>query len=214
MRSKELDMAPIWDDITTLTASELLSCDIDIIYGGFPCQDISVAGTGKGLDSERSGLYFEIYRLAKETKPKFIFLENVPAIRTRGLDKVVNSLTDLGYDCRWTVVSAAEVGAVHIRKRWFLLAYANSKRLREEQRQKLEGPREVERPLVIDGKSSPRESSTPFPGEVKSAMVRAGDGIPFIVDRNRALGNAVVPRQAREAFMRLIGSREGTATSD
>lgn len=71
-----LPTAPIWDDVKTLQGADLP--EIDIICGGFPCQDISVAGHGKGLEGERSGLFFEIVRLAKEVKPTFLFLENVP----------------------------------------------------------------------------------------------------------------------------------------
>jgi DNA (cytosine-5)-methyltransferase 1 len=181
------------------------SMDIDIIYGGFPCQDISVAGTGKGLSGSRSGLFFEIIRLCKEIRPRFIFLENVPAIRTRGAAVIARELASIGYDFKWDIVSAAEVGAVHIRKRWFLLAYANGQRLQEEQRTEFQGPREVERPLESNSQSSPREAALPFPGAIKSCMVGDGDGIPYIVDRNKALGNAVVPTQVKEAFKRLCG---------
>src|SRR6185436_17032949 len=99
------------------------------------------AGHGRGLVGERSGLYWQVQRLIEETNPSFVFLENVPAIRTRGLNHIVQSLAELGYDSRWTVVSAAEVGAVHIRKRWFLLAHANGLRLWEKQWTKLKGPR-------------------------------------------------------------------------
>jgi len=122
-----LEPAPIWDDITTLTASQF-DIPIDIIIGGFPCQDISLAGNGAGLDGERSGLVFEIFRLIVELAPKFIFLENVSAIRTRGGERVVKELAGLGYDCRWDMLSAYDVGAPHKRERWFLLGYANSGR--------------------------------------------------------------------------------------
>jgi len=122
MASGDIRKAPIWDDVRTLHR-RALPCEVDIIYGGFPCQDISVAGHGEGLAGERSGLFFEIVRLAQEIKPSFIFLENVPAIRTRGLDRVIQELTQVGYDCRWTMLSAADVGANHKRERWFLLAH-------------------------------------------------------------------------------------------
>ena len=127
MRDGSLDVAPIWDDVRTLRGQHL-DIPIDIIFGGFPCQDISVAGAGRGMGGERSGLYTHIERLVEETKPAFVFLENVPAIRTRGLGRVVWGLSSLGYDCRWTVISAASVGAPHKRDRWFLLA-ANTDRL-------------------------------------------------------------------------------------
>ncbi len=120
----DLPSAPIWEDVTTFPSSNLVG-GVDIIYGGFPCQDISIAGAGRGLAGERSGLVFEIFRLIDELRPTFVFLENVPAIRTRGGERVGKELARRGFDCRWTVVSAAEVGAPHLRKRWFLLAYSD-----------------------------------------------------------------------------------------
>jgi len=121
----QLPRAPIWEDIETFPYDQFVGTT-DIIYGGFPCQDISCAGNGIGLAGKRSGLFFELCRLVQEINPRFIFLENVPAIRTRGLREVIRTLTDMGYDCRWTCVSAAEVGASHLRKRWFLLGHAQS----------------------------------------------------------------------------------------
>lgn len=123
MADESISDGPIWDDITTLSGCPF-NGSIDIIYGGFPCQDVSIAGNGKGLAGERSGLFFEILRLAEEIKPKYIFLENVPAITSRGGLQVVREITALGYDCRWCVISAASVGALHRRERWFLLAHA------------------------------------------------------------------------------------------
>ncbi len=123
MSTNDIPTAPICDDILQLQGQGLKG-NIDIIYGGFPCQDISVAGHGAGLEGKRSGLFFEIMRLAKEIKPKFIFLENVPAITTRGGLQVVREIAEMGYDCRWCHVSAAEVGARHKRERWFLLGYS------------------------------------------------------------------------------------------
>jgi DNA (cytosine-5)-methyltransferase 1 len=89
-----------------------------------PCQDISCAGKGVGIEGKRSGLFFEIIRLVDELKPKLVFLENVPAIRTRGLDKVLQEFTERRYDCRWTMLSAKEIGALHKRERWFMLSCA------------------------------------------------------------------------------------------
>lgn len=125
-----LPVAPIWDDVTTLSGEEFRGV-VDIIYGGFPCQDISLAGNGGGLGGKRSGLFFEIARLVSEIRPQFVFLENVPAIRTRGASTVGGRLASLGYDCRWITLSAADIGAPHIRQRWFLLAHAKSERGRK-----------------------------------------------------------------------------------
>jgi len=121
--TNELKAAPIWDDIRSFNGSGIKG-NVDIIYGGFPCQDISVAGHGKGLAGERSGLFWEIHRLAKEILPTFIFLENVPAITSRGGLTVVRAIAEMGYDCRWCVISAASIGALHRRERWFLLGYS------------------------------------------------------------------------------------------
>jgi DNA (cytosine-5)-methyltransferase 1 len=118
-----LPFAPIWNDITTLDGTKFRGL-ADIIYGGFPCQDLSVAGKGAGLAGKRSGLFFEIIRLCEEASPTFIFLENVPAIRTRGSIQVQEALASIGYDTRWLTLSASEVGANHRRERWFCLAYS------------------------------------------------------------------------------------------
>jgi DNA (cytosine-5)-methyltransferase 1 len=126
MQEGNLPKAPIWDDIRMLPSKELPR--VDIIYGGFPCQDISIAGHGIGLEGKRSGLFFEILRIAEAIHPFFIFLENVPNIRTKGAERVGKELAERGYDCRWCMLSASDVGAKHKRERWFLLAHANNKR--------------------------------------------------------------------------------------
>jgi len=197
MGSGDLPTAPIWDDVKTLDG-ERFKGKIDIIYGGFPCQDISVAGNGKGLGGERSGLFFEVCRLVKEIAPSFIFLENVPAIRTRGLREVVISLTNMGYDCRWTCISAKEIGAPHIRKRWFLLAHSKCESLREQS-----GGRSWK------GWTSSAEPMVFNQWETKPNMGRMVDGCTFRVDRIKTLGNGVVPAQVKEAFERLIGLPSG-----
>lgn len=204
MQAKTLPRAPIWDDVRTLKGDMLPN--IDIITGGFPCQDISIAGRGKGLEGERSGLFFEVLRLIDEINPTFIFLENVPAITTRGGITVVNEITARGYDCRWTTLSASEVGAPHKRERWWLLAHTNSELVRKqpgrERRQKGESaikpgidgtPRKMARQLDLP--------SWPTEPEVG----RVADGISFRMDRIKGLGNSVVPQQARQAFKELIG---------
>ena len=99
------------------------------IVGGFPCQDISIAGKGEGLDGERSGLFFEAIRLVVELQPEFVVLENVAALLFRGLDRVLGTLAEIGFDAEWHCIPAAYVGAPHIRDRVFVLAYA--KRTRE-----------------------------------------------------------------------------------
>lgn len=205
MWTGKLPMAPIWDDVSSLRARDL-QYGVDIIYGGFPCQDISCAGTGKGLAGERSGLFYEIIRLTRELRPPFIFLENVPAITVRGLEQILLEFTAIGYDCRWTIVSAAEVGAIHIRERWFLLAHSNRLRLRQECGQAKRWIDAI-RPgsMEPDGSFSPRGTAFASERLTKPGVDRTGDGISGRVDRHHRLGNAVIPAQARLAFEKLSG---------
>jgi DNA-cytosine methyltransferase len=94
-----------------------------IISGGFPCQDISVAGKGAGLDGYRSGLWFEYVRLIGEIRPRFAIMENVGALVVRGLDRVLGSLAEIGYDAIWQDIRAIDVGAPHRRERIWIIAY-------------------------------------------------------------------------------------------
>lgn len=96
---------------------------VDVICGGFPCQDISYAGLGAGLDGERSGLFFEAIRVVRELQPRIVVLENVAALLTRGLDRVLGTLAEIGYDAEWHCIPAAAVGAPHIRDRVFVIGY-------------------------------------------------------------------------------------------
>ena len=255
MSSGTLEKSPIWDDIKSLSGYQFGGI-VDIIYGGFPCQDISVAGHGKGLAGERSGLFYEILRLCREIKPRFIFLENVPAITTRGGWEVVSSLAEMGYDCRWCVISAASIGALHRRERWFLLGYSkhnghvtaeNGRTDREESisGQQHKQKKEIGKPSRTDnlsrdvayfcisdsiasqqtnpssiaeqteGRTRRRSSGQcgPFESrehwqEVVSGVCRVSDGVPFHVERLRALGNSVVPQQVKEAFEILMGLKK------
>ena len=131
MGDGSIPRAPIWDDVRTLTGEMLPT--IDIIYGGFPCQDVSVAGARKGLDGERTGLFREAIRLVRECRPQFVFLENVPGVR-KFVFTIRGELEALGYDCRDGFLSAAEVGANHIRNRWWLLANSKRNSIRDESR--------------------------------------------------------------------------------
>ena len=116
---------PIFDDVQTLNGDDIEQ-SIDVICGGFPCQDISLAGKGAGLEGERSGLWREFHRLIKEIKPKYAIIENVSALRNRGLDQVLRSLAEIGYDAEWHCIPASAVGAPHRRDRIWIVAYANS----------------------------------------------------------------------------------------
>jgi DNA (cytosine-5)-methyltransferase 1 len=106
---------------------------VDAIIGGFPCQDISYAGHGAGLAGARSGLFFEAVRVVRQLRPKVVVLENVAALLTRGLDRVCGTLASIGYDAEWHCVSAASIGAPHIRNRIFILAHCQGDRWKQRQ---------------------------------------------------------------------------------
>ena len=113
---------PIWDDISTFDGKQFRG-KIDIITGGFPCQDISAAGKGAGITGERSGLWGEMARIIGEVRPRFAFMENSPMLTSRGLGTVLGDLAEMGYDARWCVLGADDAGAPHRRKRIWILGY-------------------------------------------------------------------------------------------
>ena len=108
---------------------------VDCIHAGFPCQDVSLAGNRAGLgEGTRSGLYREVLRIAGILRPRYLFLENVSAILSSGLGRVLGDLAALGYDCRWTCLPASAAGAPHYRDRWWCLAHAEHPRVEERRR--------------------------------------------------------------------------------
>ena len=128
---------PIHDDIRTFTAEPF---QYQVITGGFPCQDISVAGLQKGITEEtRSGLFFELMRVIRMVRPQYVVLENVAAILNRGLDIVLRELSEAGYDAEWSVIRASSVGACHQRSRWWLVAYPNDNGLPSAEKCELNG---------------------------------------------------------------------------
>ena len=128
---------PIHDDIRTFTAKPR---EYQVITGGFPCQDISVAGLQKGITEEtRSGLFFELMRVIRMVRPQYVVLENVAAILNRGLDIVLRELSEAGYDAEWSVIPASSVGACHQRSRWWLVAYSNDNGLPSTEKCELNG---------------------------------------------------------------------------
>ena len=121
---KHFPFTPIHDDIRTFTA---IPGQYDVICGGFPCQSISVAGNRAGITEEsRSGIFYELMRVIRMVRPRFVVLENVAAILNNGLDIVLGELSQAGYDAEWSVISASSLGACHRRSRWWRVAYPNS----------------------------------------------------------------------------------------
>jgi len=143
---------PIWDDVATLDGNPWRG-SVDILCGGFPCQDISAAGKGAGITGERSGLWKEYARLIGEMRPRFVFAENSPLLRTRGLGVVLEDLASLGYNARWGVLGAGAVGAPHKRDRMWVLAYTESGAMRDVGKDEREGCNEVHSPDNTGGLS-------------------------------------------------------------
>lgn len=112
---------PVWDDVCTFDGRPWRGL-VDVVSGGFPCQDISSAGKGAGIDGDRSGLWAEMARIISEVRPRFAFMENSPMLVGRGLTRVLSDLAEMGYDAVWHIIGADDVGANHVRKRIWILA--------------------------------------------------------------------------------------------
>lgn len=185
-----LEPFPIWDDVRTFDGRPWRG-RVDVVSGGFPCQDISVAGKGAGLDGKRSGLWREFARIIGEVRPEIVFVENSPALVTRGLDIVLGDLCALGYDANWGVVSAENAGAPHKRERIWIVAT------------------DVDRPRELQPQGRVTEQRKRFSDgswwSTEPDVVRVAHGAPSGVDRIRCLGNGQVPTVARLAFEILSG---------
>ena len=112
---------PIWDDVQTFDGKPWRGI-VDVVSGGFPCQDISAAGKGAGIDGERSGMWREMARIIHEVRPRYAFVENSPMLTSRGLGTVLGDLASMGFDAQWGVLGAADVGANHQRDRIWIVA--------------------------------------------------------------------------------------------
>ena len=170
---------------------------VDIVCGGFPCQDLSFAGRRKGLDGEKSGLWWEMWRVVSELRPRGVCVENVAGLFSLGIRAVLGSLADLGYDAEWQVISARQFGAPHLRKRIFIVAYSTSlddqklsiNAVKMEQGARVRGSRSRDSRIGrIHRENHWQKHQRP------SGICRVDDGIPNRLDRLRALGNAVVPQ--------------------
>lgn len=206
---------PIHQDVRELRAEHVGA--VDVICGGFPCQDISQAGKGAGIRAERSGLWSEYARLVGELRPKFVIVENVAALLGRGLDVVLGDLSALGYDAEWHCIPACAIGAPHVRDRVWIVAYPEGERCGEARRLRLGKQEEWPSSLTETDGFAPHAysdglerweqwpSARFFAATVfrsfwqgddlpKPCIRRGDDGFPDRVDRLRGLGNAVVPQ--------------------
>lgn len=189
-RDGVLERFPIWDDVRTFDGGPWRGC-VDMVCGGFPCQDVSAAGTARGLDGERSGLWREMFRVVCEVGPRFLFVENSPMLVGRGLSRILRDLAGAGYDAAWCVLGASDVGARHRRDRlWLLAAHADVPRCEEQWEQESAGAADA---------TVKRDSWW----AVEPGMGRVAHGVAGRVVRIRALGNGQVPRVAASAFVML-----------
>jgi DNA (cytosine-5)-methyltransferase 1 len=201
---------PCYHDVRQITAEQLAADGIavDVICGGFPCQDLSFAGKGAGLEGERSGLWSEIARLSGELRPRYIIVENVAAILNRGIDRVLGDLAALGFSSVWHCIPASAVGAPHRRDRFWLVAYPSNDRIGwgQQQPESSQSQRDVANSISSRYQGS-RQPQTQGWGQFAADYLardwkwppepdvcRMVNGIPHWSHRIRALGNAVVPQ--------------------
>jgi DNA (cytosine-5)-methyltransferase 1 len=224
LRQRQLDGMlpefPIFDDVRTFDGTRFKGA-VDVLAGGFPCQDISTAGKGAGIKGERSSMWFEMLRVVRECEPAYVFIENSPMLRARGLGTVLEGLADLGFDAAWDVVSAADCGAPHIRKRMWILASHPDRAVCEEQRECIAAVKEHAAAQrggadAADTFGSVRKFAQQQPESARWAgpsnnswwqaeprVGRVVDGMANRVGQLRALGNGQVPVVAATAFRML-----------
>ena len=187
---------------------------VDCICGGFPCQDISFAGMGAGLAGARSGLFYEAIRVVGLIRPRFVLLENVAALLSRGLDDVLGTLAAIGYDTEWHCIPAAAVGAPHIRDRVFIIGTKsrNTYCIDDPDHAIFAGNESDDEPRT--GRQSQEEfrgicshkPTTSYWWATESDVGRVVDGVPSRVDRLRGLGNAVVPQVAEFIGRQIVSA--------
>jgi DNA (cytosine-5)-methyltransferase 1 len=199
---------PIWDDVQTFDGKPWRGI-VDVVCGGFPCQDISAAGKGAGIKGERSILWKHMARIVSEVRPQYVFAENSPLLVGRGLGMVLCDLASLGYDARWGVVGAHHVASPHARERIWILAYA---KVPDEKNSKLGESRKREAQIQPRGLHGNKRRTNPWLREMepKPRMVRVADGMAYRVDRLEAIGNGQVPLVAATAWRILSGKLSST----
>lgn len=186
---------PIWDDVRTFDGRPWQGL-VDVVSGGFPCQDISSAGQCKGIEGERSGLWKEMARIISEVRPKYAFMENSPMLTIRGLGTVLGDLAEMGFDARWGVLGAKSCGGPLERKRIWI---AGSNRKYGETGMGF--LKDWEKKIL-------RKDSRKCPSfwlQAPSRDIRMVDGMGNYMDRVEAIGNGQVPAVVRLAWKILSG---------
>jgi len=214
-----LEPFPIWDDVCTFDGKPWKGI-VDVVSGGFPCQDISLAGSGDGIEGAKSGLWVEMARIVGEVRPKYVFVENSPALATRGLGRVLGDLALLGYDAEWGVMGAHHSGAPHKRNRIWILG-ADTSVTRLGRHNSVSGEKEKHKPRHLGKKipdfSSIRDKAKKEPAQSEEGNVamrswwdtepelgRVANGVARRMDRLRTIGNGQVPIVAATIFKTLL----------
>ena len=212
---------PIWDDVQTFDGRPWRGI-VDVVSGGFPCQDISAAGKGAGIEGSRSGMWKHMARIIEEVDPAFTFIENSPMLRTRGLGVVLNDLNEMGFDAKWGCISASAVGAKHKRDRIWIVGKSKRKGLEGQWSQS--GQAQVTEPWntstladsqdkgdvwrqwgmgfaeqKYDSRGGPIDGGREW-WQTEPNVGRVADGVAARVDRLKAIGNGQVSEVARRAW--------------
>ena len=207
---------PIWDDVQTFDGSPWAG-KVDVVCGGFPCQDISCAGKGAGIDGERSGMWGEMARIVREVEPRFVFVENSPMLTLRGMGRLLGDLAGMGYHAAWGVLGGEAVGASQQRGRIWILACNDLQRLasgREHSPAPQAGRngnhhrsgslghgRRIAAPRK-DGAMGARARGSDWWAD-ESGVGRVADGMADWLDRQDATGNGQIPAVAAKAWREL-----------
>ena len=216
---------PIWDDVQTFDGRPWRGC-VDVVSGGFPCQDISIAGRGAGLEGEQSGMWKQMARIIGEVRPRHAFIENSPMLTIRGLDRVLCDLAALGYDAQWGVISAADCGAPHKRERIWIVAYATQLQRngsndhagismesgqvpesgnsgRAQDMANTNSPQRKGNERTERGDAERADIGQPSWWASEPDVGRVANGVAARVDRLKAIGNGQVPAVAACSFRAL-----------
>ena len=209
---------PIWDDVRTFDGKPWRGI-VDVVSGGFPCQDISIAGNGKGLDGERSGLWAEFKRIISEVRPKYAFVENSPALTFRGLGRVLGDLAEMGYNAKWGMLGHNQCGGMHRRERIWIVANLHEEVVFDVGKCKTEIRKQWETDFgsidwinfrVGTGDVAPSKWESEGNGfNPESTLVRKSNGVAYGLDRLARIGNGQVPAVVRKAWHVLCQERIG-----
>lgn len=181
----------VYGDIRTLENPPF----VNIISGGFPCQDISAAGKGAGIKGSRSGLWGQMHRIIGEVRPDYVIIENSPLLRKRGFEYVLHGLSEIGYDAQWQCLQGSFIGLQQRRERIYIIAYPKGKF------GEWECPKSVFREPYL-----PWELGGVYPGWgerwdlPEPRTLGSANELPDLVDRNKCVGNAVQPLMAQYLF--------------